>query len=510
MTESEKLGELYKQAQSAFGSRDWAAVIGLLTQVTSRNPDYPGAQKMLREAQKRRDAHIEYTIGLGYFDEKKWPQAIGRFRSTLRRDPGHSDAQARLEEAKRQARIGGLLSKADQYRRHSKWERVVLKLREAAELDPDSEEIRRQVEDAEAKHLYQTAEWHLRSKHWQSASESFNKLEKLRPGYDDVPQKLKEIEKQLAVKESSKGDQRSFSIRWFLLGVIVAAVIILFFRRQLHCLLCYRLTEVICAILLGLGGVLLVGFAKLVPPDKREILNFSAYGVGTALFCSVILALFLPEPSREECFPTSAVTLTPTVQTATSTPTYTATLTPSLTHTPAATAVPVVATTTSPTPTPSLTPTPTSSPSPTPTLTAMPTLAATDTSMPTAISTKSSTTLVPTTPLSIYPPPVLGFVGTVCNNVTLRWQWPRTLADNESFAVRVGKLPDIPHSQVWVKERQYVYTLLSESGDYVWEVAICRGDPSKGHCSNIDGTELTVSERQTFSFVYDPNCTPPP
>ena len=109
-----------------------------------------------------------------------------------------------------------------------------------------------------------------------------------------------------------------------------------------------------------------------------------------------------------------------------------------------------------------------------------------------------------------YPAPKLNFGGVICCSVTLRWQWDRDLREDEWFAVRIGKLPDIPHSRTWTKERQYIYTLLSESGDYVWEVAICRGDPSKEHCSKIDGTELTVSDRQTFSFVYDPNCCTPP
>ena len=100
----------------------------------------------------------------------------------------------------------------------------------------------------------------------------------------------------------------------------------------------------------------------------------------------------------------------------------------------------------------------------------------------------------PTPMTSVYPPPVLGWGGIIGCNVTFRWEWPRTLAEDEWFAVRVGKVPDVPHSQVWVKERQFIYTL-SDAGDYVWEVAVCRGDPATAVCQ-----QLAVSARKNFSY----------
>jgi len=106
-------------------------------------------------------------------------------------------------------------------------------------------------------------------------------------------------------------------------------------------------------------------------------------------------------------------------------------------------------------------------------------------------------TPIPTRPP--YPPPVLGWGGIIGCNVTFRWQWPGTLDVDEWFAVGVSQLPDVPHARTWIKEREYTYSL-TDAGDYVWEVAICRGDPAAGHCSNYDGTELAVSRRATFSF----------
>jgi hypothetical protein len=102
-----------------------------------------------------------------------------------------------------------------------------------------------------------------------------------------------------------------------------------------------------------------------------------------------------------------------------------------------------------------------------------------------------------------YPPPVLGWGGIIGCNVTFRWQWSGTLAENEWFAVRVGKIPDIPHTQTWTKDREYIYslrTLGGESGDYDWEIAICLGDPTSAICE-----QLAVSERGVFSFG---GCSP--
>jgi serine/threonine protein kinase len=98
----------------------------------------------------------------------------------------------------------------------------------------------------------------------------------------------------------------------------------------------------------------------------------------------------------------------------------------------------------------------------------------------------------PPSPTPPYPPPVLVQASIIKCNIIFGWDLPRDLAEDDWFAVRVGI--GEPHSRVWVKEHEYTYTLPKE-GEYVWEVAICRGDPSTHVCE-----ELAVSERQTFEF----------
>ena len=98
-----------------------------------------------------------------------------------------------------------------------------------------------------------------------------------------------------------------------------------------------------------------------------------------------------------------------------------------------------------------------------------------------------------------YPLPVLGWGGIIGCNVTFKWEWTRTLAKDEWFAVRVGKDPNPPRAQTWTQELQYTY-VLTESGKYAWQIAICRGKPEDAHCSSLDGTELVASEYGVFEF----------
>jgi len=115
------------------------------------------------------------------------------------------------------------------------------------------------------------------------------------------------------------------------------------------------------------------------------------------------------------------------------------------------------------------------------------------------------------TPRTSYPPVELLGIDIIGCNVTLKWNWPRTLAVDEWFDVRIGLLPDEPHSVTWTKDQRYIFSL-TETGEYVWEVATCRGDPGASHCSPLDGSEMVISERQVFQFggCLKPKPTPAP
>jgi hypothetical protein len=92
-----------------------------------------------------------------------------------------------------------------------------------------------------------------------------------------------------------------------------------------------------------------------------------------------------------------------------------------------------------------------------------------------------------------YPPPELGGIDIFGCSLTFYWTWTGELAEDEYFAPRVG-LGSPGESRTWTKEIEYSCTL-EEAGGYVWEVAICRGDPET-HICNL----LAVSERGGFWF----------
>ncbi len=91
-----------------------------------------------------------------------------------------------------------------------------------------------------------------------------------------------------------------------------------------------------------------------------------------------------------------------------------------------------------------------------------------------------------------YPLPTLEHLDIIGCNVTLRWSWPRNLADDEWFSVRLGL--EIPQSIVWTKEYEHTYPL-NHSGTHTWEIAVCLGNPAAGNCE-----QLAVSEQNTFLF----------
>jgi hypothetical protein len=143
---------------------------------------------------------------------------------------------------------------------------------------------------------------------------------------------------------------------------------------------------------------------------------------------------------------------------------------------------------------PAFTPTPTRSPIPTRTPTSAPTETPSPAPTPTATPTPSPSA-VPATPVRrACPPPELAGLDIFGCDVTFHWTWDGELAENEYFAVRVG-IGAPGESRTWVKGTQYTL-VLTEPGEYVWEIAICRGDPATHVCD-----QLAVSEREGFSFV---------
>lgn len=124
------------------------------------------------------------------------------------------------------------------------------------------------------------------------------------------------------------------------------------------------------------------------------------------------------------------------------------------------------------------------------------------------VSEPSAPTPIPVLTRPVYPPPVLGGVDIFGSDVTFHWSWDGKLADNDYFDLRVG-IGTPGEGKTWTKETQQSWTFTGQ-GEYVWEIAICRGIPGAADCSG--NKQLAVSERGTFWFAppSKPKPTPKP
>jgi hypothetical protein len=124
-----------------------------------------------------------------------------------------------------------------------------------------------------------------------------------------------------------------YPIAWFAIGVVVVVIITVLFFEPLYCVIEFRLTEAIVALI----ALLAVGAAgmtfRIAPPQTDKVLQSLYGGVAVTFIIVVMVMQFLPPPSREDCFPMQVP-----VPTTTSTPTYT--MTPASTETPSNTPAP--------------------------------------------------------------------------------------------------------------------------------------------------------------------------
>ncbi len=359
----EDLKKLTEQAQEASEKRDWPTAIELLIKVIKVNARYPGAYDLLDEVQKRQEAAAKYQQVLEHVTNKNWKKAIEGLEAVLQDDPEHPDAPAKLEEAKKWAKIEQLLDEVETHRQNFEWKQVVetlghlLSLQDS-NLDFDWASFRQQLTDAQEEvkleRLYQAGERHFKQRNWQVAQGNFEELNHLRPGYRDLPLKLKEVQKQLALdklyrqaEEYERAGEWSQAIdlyiqvfqqdrnypgvlthmtscqeklkpvaspvekkrkwltislsAWFLLGLVFAMILISSFKEPLHCSLEYRVTEVAVGLIVASAGGVVAAINTLVPTDKKKVL-WSVYGgIAFVVLLGLFLTLVSQPPRKDEC-----------------------------------------------------------------------------------------------------------------------------------------------------------------------------------------------------------------
>jgi serine/threonine protein kinase len=494
-----KLKQLYERGVQSTISADWEDAQEYLSAVISQDPDYRDGQardqleqvtQELERERRQRNLVVQYRLGVGYFRNQQWSQAIEEFERVIAQDSTFEDAADRLVEAQRYLRATQMFEQAQYHEEREEWIEAADLLEEVELLNPPHIDLTKKLKHArqrrkEARKEQRLAAWYDEGTAKQAtgelgqARENFRKVHQRQPDYRDVAVRLREIDQALKLKRLfERASQHEATDKWKLAADVYRDILVIDPRNREAV---RRLNRALERAEWGDGHRLRKAAAKVQDwweerGDRTKAALVVLISIVVPSLCvGTVLAAGLPLLSKP--------TATPTKQMAG--PEVTA----MLTNTPTATSTP--------TPTPSDTTTATATPTPTPT----PTSTATSTSTPPPTETPTAT-FIPPPPT--YPPPALEGMDIIACNVTFKWSWSRTLADDEWFAVRVGI--GIPHSVVWVKEYSYTYSLGSDEGEYSWEIAICRGDPANGHCR---GDELlVVSERGFFSFGGCPCQTP--
>jgi tetratricopeptide (TPR) repeat protein/tRNA A-37 threonylcarbamoyl transferase component Bud32 len=553
--EQQKLQTLYNQAREHIENHGWAEAVKTLQELERLKPAYKDSAALLAKARRQKRLHELYTRANQFLEEGEWDSAVETFNKLLQIEPKYKDAAIKRAVADQQARLAHLYAQAEVQREGEDWAAAAATLQEITEIAPSYQDVARLLEEmAQKRHVadaYEEGLHFYEQKKWEQAIQRLEQVQQLQPGYRQVEQALVEAQnaqhihalysqaRQLEIEEKwteaasvyseiSRLDPNDRDAKVGLQRVSAAAL-----RGEQP----DERREVITAVA---AAVLIVAALScmLFAPISRI--------AGAIPLISRLTPASSPTPN-----PLSTVTPSPTpTDTPTPPPSPSPTPTPTSTPTPTPTSLPTIThldlvghrTTldrgavrpgTAFTESWGL-----RSPSPgrwpdgvrlvfvggdqmsgreeqlnEPPLTSTETFTVSvDFVAPASDGEYEGTWQVqdaegnpiseplpvsvivykPPPPPPSYPPPELVEASILQCNVTFRWAWPRELAEDEWFAVRVGV--GEPHSVAWVKEREYTYTL-TEPGEYVWEVKVCRGDPATHVCE-----ELVVSERKTFQF----------
>jgi outer membrane protein assembly factor BamD (BamD/ComL family)/tRNA A-37 threonylcarbamoyl transferase component Bud32 len=468
--EQQKRQTLYNKAREHLANQDWTEAVKTLQELERLKPGYKDSATLLVEARRQRRLDELYTQAAQALNSGEWTSAVEAFSRVVQLEPEYKDAATKRAIAERQQQLASLYEQAIAGMAAEDWTAAAARLQEIREIAPSYRDAEHLLEEALQKRhiadLYQEGVQLCEGEEWEQAIQRLEAVHQLQPGYRDVEQRLGEVQRVQRI-QALYAQARQFEVEeeW---TEAIRTYSDLIQLDSNHRDAKAGLARVSAA---SLGR----GQPSAVERRERVVAVVASLLVIMAMSCMFLNPLSRMAgaifPSPMPSWVIAEVTRTPTPPAAILIPT---TMAPN----PTPTSTPTLPLTDTPTFTPTRTPSPTSTHTPSP----MPT--------PTPPSRVTRTPVPPR-----YRPPVLGWGGIIACNVTFRWEWPGTLAEDEWFAVRVGKLPDIPHSQTWTKEHEYTCQVC-DGGDYTWEVAICRGDPAAAVCE-----QLAVSQRSdAFSF----------
>ena len=235
------LSRLYAQASEAVRSENWESAIKILEELSQRSAEYKDAASLLRNARKQKQLKDLYAEASTLHDAQKWDAVIKVFEQIAAIEPNYPDpngllpsAQKEEAELKRLADLNELYGNAVSEMDAGHWieaRRLLEQVHKSQTGFLETERLLRKVEDEITKMeeqsrrseqvnvLYEQAHGLLRSKKWRKALDKIEEIEKLDTHFEDrdrIAQKAKaelEHEEQDAQKQNQLAAMYAEAVR---------------------------------------------------------------------------------------------------------------------------------------------------------------------------------------------------------------------------------------------------------------------------------------------------------
>jgi len=216
-----RIDRLLGEAEQYRKKSEWEQVVTRLEEVLELNPDAAGVKQQLDDAKVK----YLYQAGEQHFKEKHWRVALKYFKDLEQRRPGYKDTSSRLKEIERQLQLEELYRQAREHEQAAEWPGAITLYDQIYKQDPDYGDV---------------------VKCLAHCKEQLNLQKKEEQGRQDQGEKGRRGGSQIGEGQDEKrkgplSRRRQFCC--FAGGAILAILIVLFWGRDIRCLLVYGTSD---------------------------------------------------------------------------------------------------------------------------------------------------------------------------------------------------------------------------------------------------------------------------
>jgi hypothetical protein len=192
----------YLEGVAAFYAGRWQDAVDRLAAVQADHPADPQVGRRLVEARRHRDLAAMYARGIEAAERGDWDDAVAAFEGITETDSAYQDAVEQLQRARWERRRHSLVEDLRRLYAGHQWAAVIAAGRELAALnpadaDPDGfvTQARDALEEEKLATRYAAGVRQLDTNKWIDALDTFNGIERDRPGYRDTATFLAAIQR---------------------------------------------------------------------------------------------------------------------------------------------------------------------------------------------------------------------------------------------------------------------------------------------------------------------------